>query len=110
MAGGDELERCCKTKFAAEQTSAVRQRRLYSSAHLRKVMKVLHLMFVSTMSMLIPGISLAQQGGMMNGNGWGGGWMGGYGGMGDYGVVWMPILLVIVVVGLVVLIVKQKGK
>lgn len=44
---------------------------------------------------------------MMNGgNGgmWNGGWMGGYGGY------WVPILLVIVVVGLVLWVVKQKGK
>jgi len=61
-------------------------------------------MFVSTLSVLIPGTALAQQGGMMNGGGWGGGWMG------DYGVVWTPILLVIVIAGLVALFVKQKGK
>ena len=41
---------------------------------------------------------------MMNGGMWGGGWMGGYGGM------WMPILFLVVLVGLVVWIVKQKDK
>lgn len=41
-------------------------------------------------------------GGMMDGYGFG--WMGGYGGIG------MPILLVVVVAGLVAWIVKQKGK
>jgi len=48
--------------------------------------------------------------GMMNGygggmmNGYGGGWMGGYGG------IWVTVLLVIVAVGLVVWVVKQKRK
>ena len=59
---------------------------------------------VGTGSMLTTGVSLAQSGNMMNGGTWGFGWMGGYGG------VWMPILLVIVVVGLVVWVVNQKGK
>ena len=59
---------------------------------------------VGTGSMLTTGVSLAQGGNMMNGGTWGFGWMGGYGG------VWMPILLVIVVVGLVVWVVNQKGK
>ena len=54
--------------------------------------------------MLTTGVSLAQGGNMMNGGTWGFGWMGGYGG------VWMPILLFIVVVGLVVWVVNQKGK
>ena len=40
--------------------------------------------------------------GMMGGSGFG--WMGGYDG------IWLPILLVIVVAGLVAWIVKQKGK
>ena len=59
---------------------------------------------VGTGSMLTTGVSLAQSGNMMNGGTWGFGWMGGYGG------VWMPILLVIVVVGLVVWVVNNKGK
>jgi hypothetical protein len=48
--------------------------------------------------------------GMMGGNG--PGWMGGYGSgwMGGYGGIWLPLLVVIVVAGLVVWIVKQKGK
>ena len=33
---------------------------------------------------------------------WGGGWMGGYGGL------WMPILFLVVLVALVVWVVKQK--
>ena len=67
-------------------------------------MKTLFATAVGTVSMLTTGVSLAQSGNMMDGGTWGFGWMGGYGG------VWMPILLVIVVVGLVVWVVKQKGK
>jgi len=55
-------------------------------------------------SMLSTGVSLAQSGNMMDGN------MGGFGWMGGYGGVWIPILVVIVVAGLVVWVVKQKGK
>ena len=67
-------------------------------------MKTLLSTAVGTGSMLTTGVSLAQSGNMMNGGTWGFDWMGGYGG------IWMPILLVIVVVGLVVWVVKQKGK
>ena len=67
-------------------------------------MKTLLATAVATGSMLTTGVSWAQSGNMMNGGAWGVGSMGGYGGL------WMPILLVIVVVGLVVWIVKQKNK
>ena len=67
-------------------------------------MKTLLATTVGTGSMLTTGVSLAQSTNMMNGSTWGFGWMGGYGG------AWMPILLVIVVVGLVVWVVSQKGK
>ena len=67
-------------------------------------MKTLLAMVVGTVSVLATGVALAQTGNMMNGGGWGMGWMGGYGG------IWMPILVVIVVVGLVVWFIKQKGK
>jgi hypothetical protein len=53
-------------------------------------------------ALLATGVASAQNGHMMNGP-WGGGWMGGYGG------VWVPILLV-VVVGLVAWIFMQKRK
>ncbi len=48
-------------------------------------------------------VALAQNGHMMNGDMWVGGWMGGYGG------AWVPILLV-VVIGLVAWIVLQRRK
>ena len=69
-------------------------------------MKNLPAMAAGAAALLFTGISFAQSGNMMNGTwgNWGGGWMGGNGGM------WMPILLVIVVVGLVVWIVKRKDK
>ena len=67
-------------------------------------MKTLLTAVFATGSMLTTGVSLAQSGNMMNGSTWG------FDGMGGYGGVWMPILLVIVVVGLVVWVVKQKGK
>ena len=67
-------------------------------------MKTLLAMAVGPVSLLATGASLAQNGNMMNGGTWSAGWMGGYGG------IWMPILLVIVVVGLVAWIVKRKGK
>ena len=56
-----------------------------------------------TVPLLGTEVALAQNGQMMNGGLWGGGWMGGYGGP------WVPILLV-VVIGLVAWIVLQKRK
>lgn len=67
-------------------------------------MKTLLATAVATGSMLTTGVSWAQNGNMMNGGAWGAGWMGGYGG------IWMPILLVVVVVGLVAWAISQKGK
>jgi uncharacterized membrane protein len=69
-------------------------------------MKTLLAMVVGMVPLLSSSIVLAQAGGMMNG----GGWMSGYGGMGGYGGILVPILLVAVVAGLVVWVVKQKGK
>ena len=58
-------------------------------------MKTLLAMAVATVPLLATRVSFAQTGNMMmNGGLWGGGWMGGYGGM------WVPILLLVVVVGL----------
>lgn len=67
-------------------------------------MKTLLAMAGSTAPLLSAGVALAQNGNMMNGGGWGMGWMGGYGG------VWGPILLVVVIVGAVVLIMQRKSK
>lgn len=69
-------------------------------------MKTLVAVIVGTMSVLAGGAALAQTGTMMgNDSGmWGGGWMGGYGG------ILVPILIVAVVAGLVIWVVKQKGK
>ena len=67
-------------------------------------MKTLLALAVGTVSLLFTGVSLAQNGNMMSGGGWGMGWMGGYGG------IWGPILLVVVVVGVVALVMQRKGK
>lgn len=67
-------------------------------------MKTLLAPVVGMVSLLTTGVSLAQNGNMMNGGTWGVGSMDGYGG------IWMPILLVIVVAGVVAWIVKRGGK
>lgn len=67
-----------------------------------KLMKKLLAVAVAPLPLLVPGVSSAQTGPMMNGGMWGGGWMGGYGGF------WVPILLIVVVAGLVVWLVKRK--
>ena len=66
-------------------------------------MKNLHALAVSALPLLTTSVAFAQNGNMMNGGSWGGGWMGGYGEIG------MSILLV-VVIALVVWIVTQKNK
>jgi hypothetical protein len=67
-------------------------------------MKTLLALAVGSVPLLANGVALAQGGNMMNGGGWGMGWMGGYGG------IWVPILLVVVVAGVVALIMQRKGK
>ena len=67
-------------------------------------MKTLLAMVVGTIPLLATGVALAQSGNMMDGGGWGMGWMGGYGG------IWGPILLVVVIVGVVALVMQRKGK
>jgi hypothetical protein len=71
---------------------------------LGELMKTLLALAVGAVPLLGTGVALAQNGNMMNGGGWGMGWMGGYGG------IWGPILLVVVVVGAVVLVMQRKGK
>jgi uncharacterized membrane protein len=60
---------------------------------------------VGTVALLGTGAVLAKNGNMMDGGSCCMGWMGG-----GYGGFWLPVLLVIVVVGAVVWGVKQKGK
>jgi len=67
-------------------------------------MKTLLARAIVTLPLLTSGVALAQAGNMMNGSGWGMGWMGGYGG------IWGPLLLVVVVVGVVALVMQRKGK
>ena len=67
-------------------------------------MKTLLASVVGTVFLPVTGAALAQNGNMMNGGGWGMGWMGGYGG------IWGPILLVVVVIGVVALVMQRKGK
>lgn len=58
-------------------------------------------LITAAVPLLTSGTALAQNGNMMGGS-WGSGWMGGY------GVPWVPVLLLVVVVGLVVWVVKRK--
>lgn len=59
---------------------------------------------VGTVPLLATGVALAQSGNMMNGGGWG------MGSMGAYGGIWGPLLLVAVVVGVVVMVMRRRGK
>ncbi len=65
-------------------------------------MKTLPILALAVVPLLATGAALAQDGHMMNGGAWGGAWMGGYGG------AWVPIVLVIVLVGFAVWVVKRK--
>lgn len=67
-------------------------------------MNALQIVGIGLALLLVTGSSLAQNGTMMNGGMWGSGWMGGYGGY------WVPILVLVIVVGLVVWVVKQQKK
>jgi len=80
----------------------VRSEPIRVSTSLGNFLKTLLGMAVAAVPLLATDTASAQNGNMMNGGNWGGGWMGGYGG------IWMPILLIIAVVGLVVWIVKRK--
>lgn len=68
-------------------------------------MKTFLSLAVGAEALLGAGVVLAQNGNMMDGSSWGMGWMGG-----GYGGFWLPVLLVIVVVGAVVWGARQKGK
>ena len=67
-------------------------------------MKMSLALSVGSVPLLTSGVALAQNGGMMNGSGWGMGWMGGYGG------IWGPVLLVVAIVAIVALFMQRKGK
>ncbi|MDO9145746.1 hypothetical protein [Rhodoferax sp.] len=67
-------------------------------------MNNLRLLIVGAAPLLTSGVALAQTGTMMGGDHSGFGWMGGYGG------VWMPVLLIVVVVALMVLVIQRKDK
>ena len=67
-------------------------------------MKNLLAIAVGMVLLFATGVSFAQSGNTMNGWSWGGGWMGGYGG------IWMPILMLVGVVALVVWVLKQQKK
>ena len=64
-------------------------------------MKTLLALVVGTVPLLVTSVTLAQNGNMMNGSSWG---------MGAYGGIWGPLLLVVVVVGVVALVMQRKGK
>jgi hypothetical protein len=66
-----------------------------------ELMNALQSVGIGLALLLVTGSSLAQNGTMMNGSRWGSGWMGGY---------WVPILVLVIVVGLVVWVVKQQKK
>ncbi len=67
-------------------------------------MKFLTAAAVGAIALLPTSGTLAQGGNMMNGNTWGGHWMGG-----GYGGWWVPVLL-IVLIGVIVWAVLQKRK
>lgn len=66
-------------------------------------MKMIPALSIGALTLFIASVSFAQDGRMMNGSGWGTGWMGGYGG----GAM---IVLLVVVVGLIVWLVKRGDK
>lgn len=86
--------------FAVRLTKAA----FSSTTNERKFMKTLHTLAVGIVSLVTTGVALAQNANMMNGGAWGGDWMGGYGGL------WMPIVLVVVLVGLVAWVMRRGGK
>ena len=75
-----------------------------TSFRLGEFMKNLLVLIVGTSTLAVAGLAMAQNGNMMNGSGWGMGWMGGYGG------IWGLTLLVVVVAVVVALVMQRKGK
>jgi hypothetical protein len=68
------------------------------------LMKTLLVTALCAVALLAAGALTAQSGQMMNDNAWGGGWMAGY------GVIWVPLLLVLLAVAVFVLLVQRNGK
>jgi hypothetical protein len=68
--------------------------------------KTLPAFALAPVPLLSSGAALAQNGHMMDGGSWGGAWMGGW--MDGYGATWLPILLLVVVVGFAVWVVRRK--
>ncbi|MGL1834443.1 hypothetical protein ACKVEX_12630 [Rhodocyclaceae bacterium SMB388] len=66
-------------------------------------MKILSGLAVGAASQLAAGAAFAQYGNMMDGGASRMGWMGGYG-------IWGPLIVVAVLVGVVVLVMKGRGK
>lgn len=75
-------------------------------------MKTFIALVVGAVALLSSGFALAQSGNMMNGGGgWGGGgWMGGGWMGGGYGGPWIPILLIVIVIGFIAWIVTRGRK
>ena len=67
-------------------------------------MKISLFTTLCAVALLTAGASTAQSGHMMNDSAWGGGWMAGY------GVIWVPLLLVLMAVGVFALLVQRKSK
>lgn len=68
-------------------------------------MNTLQKVGVGLASLLATASTMAQDGNMMNGGGMGGsGWMGGYGGY------WVPVLVLVIIVGLAVWVISQQKK
>lgn len=67
-------------------------------------MKISLFTTLGAVALLAAGAATAQSGHMMNDSAWGGGWMAGY------GVIWVPLLLVLMAVGVFALLVQRKSK
>jgi hypothetical protein len=87
-----------------------RTSRLYSATSIANPLRIGGLMktclftALCAVALLTAGASTAQSGHMMNDSAWGGGWMAGY------GVIWVPLLLVLMAVGVFALLVQRKSK
>ena len=67
-------------------------------------MKTFTITTLCALALLVAGATTAQTGHMMNDSTWGVGWMAGY------GVIWVPLLLVLLGVAVFALVVQRRGK